>query len=137
MNSSRFMNDRGEFPLLDFVAMFAWKTDGSISFMLGKYGDTLTSADWPEPCYIGKNAVFNVFGWLDVQHPCHDHIKARVRAKLSPQYMTFELQREMLHCVFDQLEIPRDETYEADFFVTSDQSAIHQPVDRDGLTDET
>jgi hypothetical protein len=137
MNSARFTNNRHEFRLLDFVAMFAWKTDTSISFMLGKYGDTLTFADRPEPWHVGKNAVFNVFGWLDVQHPCHDHIKARVRAKLSPEYMTLELQREMLNCVFDHLEIPRDETYEADFFVPSDQSAIHQRVDRDGLTDRT
>jgi hypothetical protein len=117
--------------------MFAWKTDASISFMLGKYGDTLEFADRPEPWHVGENAVFNVFGWLDVQHPCHDHIKARIRARLSPEYMNFERQREVVNCVFDQLEIPRDETYEVDFFVTSDYAAIHQPVDRDGMSDRT
>src|SRR5262245_14631831 len=91
METSNFTNSRHQFRVLDFVAAFAWKTDSSISFSLGRYRDTLSLADYDEPFYVGENGVFDVFGWLDIQHPCQDHIKARIRSKVSPEFLTLEL----------------------------------------------
>lgn len=42
---------------------------------------------------------------------------------------------EIISTVFDALRIPRDETYEADFFSVTGHTAIHQSVDRNGMTD--
>ena len=134
MDTSAFSNTRDEFPLLDFVAQFEAKTDTSVSFSLGRWGDTLAFPD-SDPMSVGQRGVFTVFGWADVHHPCHGHIKARIRARLSDELMVFESQRDIVHALFDALSIPRDETYEADFICSDEQQAIHQPVDRDGMSD--
>ncbi len=134
MDTSGFSNTRDEFPLLDFVAQFAAKTDTSISFLLGRWGDTLDFPDAP-PMKLNSPSVFTVFGWADVHHPCHGHIKTRVRALLSTDLMAFESQRDIVHGLLDALSIPRDETYEADFLTSEKQQAIHQDVDRDGMSD--
>ena len=103
--------------------------------MLGRYGNKLTFADREEPMDIGHNNVFKVFGWADIHHPCHDHIKARIRARLSDDLMALETQRDLVHALFDALSISRDETYEADFYSLGNQGSIHQSVDRDGMSD--
>src|SRR4051812_8231419 len=113
---------RGGIKILDFVAEYSWKTESSISFHLGRYDDTSAH----------KNFVFTVFGWLEVHHPCYDHTRVRIRAKLSAELMQAETQLAIINVIFDELKIPRDETYEADFFVTQDYAGIYQPVDRDG-----
>ncbi|WP_164921363.1 hypothetical protein [Rhodopirellula baltica] len=116
------------------MAQFVAKTDTSVSFHLGRWGNTLDFADSP-PMQLNSPSVFTVFGWIDVHHPCQGHIKARIRALLSDDLMAFESQRETIHAVFDALSIPRDETYEADFLTSDNQQAIHQDVDRDGMSD--
>ncbi|GAB5403097.1 MAG: hypothetical protein Aurels2KO_13280 [Aureliella sp.] len=135
MNTSGFSNTRDEFPILEFVVQFAAKTDTSISFLLGRWGDTL---DFPDaaPMKLGSPSAFTVFGWADVHHPCHGHIKARVRALVSEDLMQFDSQRDIVHGLFDALSIPRDETYEADFLTSINRQAIHQDVDRDGMSDQ-
>lgn len=135
MDASRFTDSRDEFPILDFVAAFEAKSDTSVSFMLGRHGDMLKLDDMDEPDYWGQGVVFTVFGWADVHHPCHGHIKARLRVLLTDDLMTFDKQREIINSLFDALAIPRDETYEADFFSSTCQQAIEQPVDRDGYSD--
>lgn len=137
MDTSKFTSRRQGFPILDFVAVFAAKTDTSISFQLGRYGSTISVVDFEESMHLAPNAVFNVFGWADVQHPCHDHIKARMRVLLTSDLMVFDTQQEIIHCLFEALTIPRDETYEADFISPDDQASIHQPVDRNGMSDST
>lgn len=134
VNVSGFSKSHDEFPLLDFVARFAAKTDTSISFQLGRWGDAVDFPGAP-PKKLGSRSVCTVFGWADVHHPCHGHIKARVRALLSEDLMQFESQRDIVHGLFDALSIPRDETFEADFFSSDNQQAIHQDVDRDGMSD--
>lgn len=134
MNVSGFAKSRDEFPLLDFVARFTAKTDTSISFQFGHWGDALDFPGAP-PKKLGSRSVFTAFGWADVHHPCHGHIKARVRALVSKNLMQFESQRDIVHGLFDALSIPRDETLEADFLASDNQQAIHQEVDRDSMSD--
>jgi hypothetical protein len=66
--------------LLDLKARFAFKTETSISFDIGRWSNTLRlpggegkeefvwSADRP--------LVFTVIGWIDAHHPCDSLIKA-------------------------------------------------------------
>ena len=124
MDTTAFATNRSEFNVLDFVARYSWRTATSISFLLGRYCDSLKLADRDEPFYVGTNKVFKVFGWLEIHHPCEDHIKARIRAKLSPDLMQFETQRTIIEVVFDALGIPRDETFEAGFFETTSVVSI-------------
>jgi hypothetical protein len=135
MDTTRFTNCRDEFPILDFVAAFEAKTDSSISFNLGRFSNTLLLADMNAPRYIGERAVFNVFGWADVHHPCHGHVKTRLRILLTDDLMTFESQRDIVNSLLDVLAIPRDETFEASIFTSGRQEGIQQPIDRNGCSD--
>ena len=74
MDTSGFSNTRDGFPILDFVAQFVAKTDTSVSFHLGRWGNTLDFADSP-PMQLNSPSVFTVFGWIDVHHPCQGHIR--------------------------------------------------------------
>ncbi|MBM80359.1 MAG: hypothetical protein CMJ78_07170 [Planctomycetaceae bacterium] len=134
MDTSKFSNSRDEFPILDFIAQFEAKTETSILFSLGRWGDTLTLAD-SEPIKLRCRSVFTVFVWADVHHPCHGHIKTGIRARLSDDLMVFESQHDFIHAIFDALLIPRDETYDASFICADKTEGIQQPVDRDGMPD--
>jgi hypothetical protein len=135
MDTSNFIDTRSEFAILDFHATLAWKTNATVSFLLGRFQDSLTIPGQSELFHGGDRLVFDVFGFLDVFHPCEGHIKARLRAKVTADLLIHEKQLAIITSAFSALHIPRDETYEADFLVTSDHASIHQTVDRNGMTD--
>ena len=137
MDTSRFQDTRTGFQILDFHASMAWRNLAAISFLLGRYSDTfaIPGSDWQLD--VGENRVFECFGWLDVVHPCLDHIKARIRTNIGNEQLDHEMQIELIETVFNALGIPRDETYEVDFFTASGHTAIHQTIDRNGMTDRT
>src|SRR5262245_22660492 len=84
--TERFLYNSGdEFPILDLLARLAFKTDSSISFMLGQLGDTLNFADG-ESFEVGPGGVFKEIGGLDVHYPCEGHIKVQLRVVLPTKY---------------------------------------------------
>ena len=112
MNIAKFSNrGRDCFELLDLVACFEFKTETSISFQVGK-----RSKD---------GGMFSVRGWLDVHHPVDmkEYTKAYLRISLPPKYLELEQERQVLTSVFEALELPAQETYEAYFF-TSENSQL-------------
>lgn len=137
MDTSGFSTTRDEIEILDFHATMAWKNFTAISFLLGRFGDSLTFPELPEPTQVGDRAVFNCFGWLDVIHPCLDHIKARLRVNVGSEILDHSMRIALISTVLEALLIPPDETYEADFFSVVGHTSIHQAVDRDGMTDRT
>jgi hypothetical protein len=124
-----------EFVLLDLIASLKFKSASSLSFQLGTKGDTLQLPDMDEPWVMGPGLVFTVMGWVDVHHPCEGHIKTRLRVCLPERYFEWQRMRDFVQRVFEQLGIPADETYEADFVAASKQMGIEQATDRHGMTD--
>lgn len=134
MDTNRWQTGQ-EFALLDLVAVLEFKSASSLSFRLGTKGDTLLLPDMDETWVMGAEIVFTVIGWVDVHHPCEGHIKTRFRACLPERYLEWKLMRESVQQLFEQLGIPADETYEADFVAALRQTRIEQATDRQGMTD--
>ncbi len=135
MDTSHFSDNRSELAILDFHATMAWRNLSAISFLLGRFGDSLTVPEREEPILVGDRAVFDCFGWMDIVHPCLDHIKARLRVNMGGEVLDHQMRLNLIATVFDALSIPDDETYEADFFSVVGHTSIHQTVDRNGMTD--
>lgn len=135
MDTSRFADSRTEIAILDFHATMAWRNITAISFLLGRFGDSLILPELSRPMTAGERTVFTCFGWLDVIHPCMDHIKARLRMNVGAEIFEHSMRLQIISTVFDALRIPSDETYEADFFSVTGHTSIHQAVDRHGMTD--
>lgn len=123
------------FPVLDLIAKFRFKSPGSISFGLGTESDTLDFPDEGISFSVGRGGVFNVVGSVDVHYPCEGHIKVRMCALLPARYHHWEQMKEFIERVFAVLAIPADETYEAEFVSVDRHTCIEQPVDRHGMTD--
>ena len=86
-----------EFSLIDdLVALFSFKTDASISFLVGRWASN-------------RRAMFNCAGWLDVRHPCKAHVKTQLRIKVPKQYHHFEAMRSIVQSALASLGIPLDE----------------------------
>lgn len=113
------------------IASFTFKTRASISFYLGKYSDELVLDDG----FTISARNFKVLGWIEVHHPCYDHIKTQLICSLPADYHAWEKQNAIITTMLAILGIPADETYEARFFNTGDITLIEQADDRDGLTD--
>jgi len=118
MNVTAF-KDRDCFALLDLEACFAFKTETSISFTLGRHSRSRSA-------FVHK-------GWLEVHHPIPTEYvtKAYLRIALPSQYFGFEhkfletdQQREIVAAVFQALEIPQEEVYEAYFFTPENQQVL-------------
>ena len=135
MDTSPFSKACSEIEILDFHAIMAWRNLAAISFRLGRYSDSMMLPDREEPILTGDRIVFECFGWLDVIHPCLDHIKARMRVNIGPKTLDHSMKLEFITTVFDALSIPADDTYEIDFFSVTEHTSIHETVDRNGLTD--
>lgn len=124
MDTSRFQHKDCRFQFLNFFAFVEWRSESAISFRVGRYHRD------------DKGIFLRYLGWLDVVHPCHGHIKTRVRTDFGAE-LDFEQKLEMIRSVFSALCIPEDETYEIDFLTVTANCPIHQPVDRNGYTDRT
>ena len=108
-----------EIIILDLTARFDFKTRDSISFLLMR-------ADEPR---------FNQVGWIDVHHPCDHHIKVQIKGSLSQEYIEEDKLETIITSLFDALEIPQDETYEASFACSSGGMSLSRYIDRNGQSD--
>jgi hypothetical protein len=118
--SNRYLyEDRDEIRLLDLAALFTFKSDSSISFKLGRYADSM----------------FWSVGFVDVHYPCEGHIKAHLRVLIQKGSVSHEQRVVLVKQMFDALGIPKDEAYEATFIVEDVWTELHQPVNREGMTD--
>jgi len=131
MDTSNFGSIEDEFPVLDLIGRYAFKTRASISFHLGKYSEELVLGDGSTlsvPHFI-------VLGWIDVHHPCDHHIKTQLLCSLPAGYNAREKQKAIVETLLAALGIPADETYEAKLFHAEQVTLIEQTTDRDGMTD--
>lgn len=123
------------FPILDLIALFNFKSPGSISFDLATDSDTLDFPSDEVSLPVEPGYVFNVIGRVDVHHPCEGHIKAQIRVLIPAQYHRPEQMKELVQQMLAALGIPADETFEASFAWAEQQTGIVQSTDRDGMTD--
>ncbi len=140
MDTSRFGDHDGRFPVLDLSARFAFKSATSIAFDLGRDSDTLRIPGYDPSgddfvMNVGPGGAFYVTGRVDVHHPCEGHIKAQLHVVLPAEYHAFEPMRELVMMVFEALGIPSDETFEAHFVSPEEQTVYENPIDREGLSD--
>ncbi|HEX8912516.1 MAG TPA: hypothetical protein VF796_09155 [Humisphaera sp.] len=119
------------FPLLDLTALPVFKSASSVSFHLATPSELpfMKAADASIP------SAFDVVGWVDVHHPCDGHIKARLRIALPAKYRVEDRKLEVVQLIFAILHIPFDETFEATFLTTDQQSVLERFRDRRGNVD--
>ena len=108
-----------EFPVLGLLARLSYFTESSAGFsILDVIGGVHTEK-----------------GHLDIHHSCPKHIKAYLTCSLSEEYITFEQTKKAVEQIFQALEIPSDETYEASFIAATGGIHLGEYVNREGLTD--
>jgi hypothetical protein len=117
-----------EFAVLDLIATYEFKSATTISFVFGRYTDTLLGLP------VAPHLVFDTVGWLDVHHPCEGHIKVKIRIGLPSEYLISERMCEIVRATFVELGIPPDKTYDAHFVTPLKHACIDQSRDRDGLS---
>ena len=76
-----------------------------------------------------------VAGRVDVHHPCEGHIKTQFQVVLPAEYHPFERMQEFVATVFEALDIPSDETFEALFVSPEQQTGYENATDREGMSD--
>jgi len=121
MDTSRFSKPEDEFSLLGLTARFAFKTDSSISFEVGKVADNSPEDD---PTFV--ISAFTVIGWIDIHHPCDSRIKTQIRICMPAEYHTFERMSAMVKATCEALFIPADEHCISTVF-SSDHGTIILP----------
>jgi hypothetical protein len=132
MKRPEFYQQGDQFPVLDLIASFSFKTAGSIFFDLVVRDDQLGVVDGVR--YI-DSPMYRRVGLLDVHYPREGFIKAHVRVLLPEPYHSGERLKELVAQVFYQLAIPADETYEAELYDSPMRAYAEQVVDRNGMTD--
>jgi hypothetical protein len=114
-----------EFPLLDLIAQFRFKSSTSLSFDLGTKSDILQLPDMEEP--LRFPGIFNVIGWLDVHHPCEGFHRIQLRVGLPDSYVTWESMRDLVPQVLVALGLPADESYQVYLAGLSKATSIEWP----------
>ena len=120
MDTSEWVTGR-EFPVLDLIARFEWKSPSSLSFYLGSEKPLADVLENPDPRFAGLDFgnCFAVIGWMDIHYPCEGFHRLRIRAGVPDQYMTWESARDMVKCVLAALKLPPDESYQVDLVGSS------------------
>jgi hypothetical protein len=125
-----------EFPILDLVARFEYKTSSSLSFELGKTVDRLSPRPPEMECSDEQfefatecGAVFVEIGWLDVHHPCEGSHPLRLRVGLPDRYVSSESMRDLVPQVKAALGLPADVPYQVDLAGLSQQTFTKEPWD--------
>src|SRR5262249_54391970 len=117
MDTSRFMTAEDGFDLLDLKARFAFKTETSISFDLGRWSSTLRlpAEEGSEDVVWSSDRpfVFTVIGWIDAHHPCDPPIKAQIRICIPTDYHPFERMKSIVTAICEALSIPLEEHCES------------------------
>lgn len=132
MNTARWRHG-DEFPLLDLVAQFRFKSACSLSFQLGKRVDRTSPrlpemGDAPWDWLLGTSPVFFVFGWLDVHHPCDGLHRLQLRSGLPDRYVGGESMRDLVSGVLAALGLPANETYHISLVGLSRQTSMEWPL---------
>src|SRR5262245_33794513 len=132
MDAGRW-NHGGEFPVLDLVAQFQFKTPSSLSFQLGKSVDRntprLPEMDGGEPWdfLLESGSVFVVIGYLDAHHPCEGLHRLQLRVGLPDRYVCWESMRDLVPQVKAALGLPPDESYHVSLAGLSRQTSTEEP----------
>jgi hypothetical protein len=116
MDNSRFCTQHDRFPLLDLTAQFDFKTESSISFLIGK----------------GTSCYFGVYGRAEIHHPCtgefESQAKVSIRVYLPAKYLfekhLNETIRQTLKTLYTVLSIPEEETHEVRFFEVGPEAYV-------------
>jgi hypothetical protein len=116
-----FATASDDFPLLDLTARFAFKSQSSISFDLGRWSHS--------------RFTFTHVGWIDAHHPCDGHIKTQLRIRIPAKYHVCDQMKSIIHLLFEALAIPSDETYETAFFYSDLVHGVENATNREGVTD--
>lgn len=122
-----------EFPMLDLVAQFQFRSPGSVSFQLGKAVDRhsprLPEVEGGEPWdfLLESGSVFVVLGWLDAHHPCDGFHPLQLRVGLPDRYVCWESMRDLVPQVKAALGLPADEPYHVLLAGLSQQTSTEVP----------
>lgn len=129
-----------EFPVLDLVARYEFKSASSLSFELGKLIDRhsprLPEMEPGEEQIDGRDkydfllsfgAVFIVLGWLDVHYPCDPFRRLRVRVGLPDRYVSWESMRDLMPQVIAAVGLPGDVPYHVHLVGMSQQTSTEEP----------
>ena len=106
MDTRYFHSPEDNFRVLSLRARYTFKTDSSISFDLSHE----------------SGGTVELLGWVDIHHPCDGEKAAQMRLRLPSEYLGPEdvtTLKRMKDIVFQQIGIPREETFSA-VFVFSD-----------------
>lgn len=132
MDTSRWKHG-DEFPVLDLVAQFYFKTSASLSFELGKMVDS-HSPRVPEmnsgelwDLLLDGGPVFLVLSWLDAHHPCDGCHPFRLRVGLPERYVSSESMRDLVSAVIEALGLPADVPFRVDLAGLSRQVSTEEP----------
>ena len=123
MDTSHFTKPDDSFHLLDLIAKFAFKTNSSISFEVGRIAD-VHPADQPDDVISG----FKIIGWIDVHHPCDSCIKAQIRICIPVEYHKFQTIAAMVRRICETLSISSHEHCESRVFNSDHETAIMPKV---------
>jgi hypothetical protein len=121
-----------EFPILDLVAQFHFKSASSLSFQLGKLVDWDSPrlperGDEPWDFLLESGSVFVVIGWLDVHHPCEGFHRLQLRVGLPDRYASWESMRDLVPQVKAALGLPADGSYYVSLVGLSQQTSMEEP----------
>ncbi|MBZ0166754.1 MAG: hypothetical protein K8I00_08090 [Candidatus Omnitrophica bacterium] len=118
MNTTPFKSISTGFDVLDLTARYEFKTASSIGFGLFNL-----SADQRTLTEVGK---------INVHYPCDGHIKTRLFVSVPERHHQHEHLKEIVDRTFAALQIPADETFEADFTAPGQCIKIIHHIDRKG-----
>jgi hypothetical protein len=113
---------RGDaFHLFDMECKLAFHTDSSAVFDIGRAEDHHTfRGGRTQP-----GSIFKVVGFVEVHHPCDNHVKAHIRCSIPQTYLADRANMNVAVLeIFEALEIPSDETYVAQFITTESQGGV-------------
>jgi len=121
-----------EFPVLDLIATFQFKSPSSLSFNLGKVIDRDSPrlpemGDEPWDFFLESGSVFLVIGWLDAHHPCDPYNRLQLRVGLPDRYVSWESMRILVPQVARALQLPIDVPYHIQLSGLSRQTSMEEP----------
>jgi hypothetical protein len=109
---------RIDIPTMQIALLASTHTQASVSFEVISLSSSL-----------GARAGV---GWVDVHHPCIEHVRLFVRAVLPERLLNPEAISQLVMEIKSKLEIPPDETFEVDACSAKSRMGVSHSVDRKG-----
>jgi hypothetical protein len=121
-----------EFPVLDLIARFKFKSPSSLSFNLAKVIDRDSPrlpemGDEPWDFLLESGSAFLVIGWLDAHHPSDPYNQLQLRVGLPDRYVSWESMRDLVPQVTKALQLPPDVPYHIQLSGLSRQPSTEEP----------